>query len=168
MSKLRIRAALACRIVNLDRVKFNDAVASGTYPCAPSTIKGSARLFTPEELVPLYFFARLMEFGIPAGRAGHLACKMASCAEHEFNAGADRIILLRGTITETFVPSQQIFPEHMEEEPKVYDPQHEKNGSYYPSLGRILFTVEFYISHVRQIIAAAIEEERNTLGPEDE
>ena len=81
--KTRVRAALACRIVNLDRVKFNDAVASGTYPCAPMTMKGSARIFTEEQLLPLFFFARLTEFGIPTGRAGQLACEMASAASSE-------------------------------------------------------------------------------------
>lgn len=169
MSKIRVRAPLACRIVGLDRVKFNDAVASGAYPCAPPTMKGSARLFDEESLLPLYFFARLTEFGIPASRAGQLVCEMASLARNETSKDADRIVLLRGRMGETFVASvANAYGIGGVRTPISYDPDHEKNGAHYPAIGRILFTIEFYVSHVRQIIADAIEEERNILGEEED
>lgn len=162
----KIRAPLACRIVGLDRVKFNDAVASGTYPCAPSTAKGSTRIFNEESLLPLYFFARLTEFGIPASRAGQLACDMASTVRQESTKHNDRITFVRGTSYQTFFAPTSKLPNG---EMKVwYDPDHEKNGNQYPGVGRVLFTIDFYVSHVRQIIADAIEEERNTLGEEED
>lgn len=165
MARIRVRAPLACRIVGLDRVKFNDAVASGAYPCAPATMKGSARLFDEESLLPLYFFARLTEFGIPASRAGQLACEMASTARQESTQHNDRITFVRGTSHETFLAPTAKLPGG---ELKVwYDPDHEKNGMGYHGIGRVLFTIDFYVGHVRQIIADAIEEERNTLGEED-
>src|SRR5437870_718030 len=105
--KTRVRAAMACRIVNLDRVKFNDAVANKLYPCAPSTMPGSARAFTEEQLLPLFYFARFTEFGIPAGRAGHLACELNNAMQSEGVDEADRFILLVGTMTSCLVPSKQ-------------------------------------------------------------
>lgn len=175
MATIRVRAPLACRIVNLDRVKFNDAVASGTYPCAPPTMKGSARLFDEESLIPLYFFARLTEFGIPAGRAGQLACEMARTARQTCYAASDRIILVRGQSGEFFTGSVTTYAEGVGKEPKHYDPLHETTkteefpeGSCFIGIGRVLFTVEFYVSHVRKIIADAIDHERNILGEEEE
>jgi hypothetical protein len=166
--KTRVRAVLACQIVNLDRVKFNDAVASGTYPCAPHTISGKSRIFDEEALLPLYFFARLTEFGISAGRAGRLACEMASCAKGRGVEDADRIILLRGSMDEVFIPSIQNYPESTGKPALPYDPDHEKNGRAYQGLGRVLFTVEFYIKHVREIIAERLAYEVSILGEEEE
>lgn len=171
---IRVRAAMACRIVNLDRVKFNDAVASGTYPCAPSTRAGSARVFTEAELLPLYFFARLTEFGIPAGRAGSLACEMALVASNEYSDPATRIIYLQGTWTNGFFLANKIKDPKTGEIKDNYDPEHEtpneKNptGFHYPSNGRVLFTVDFYIKHVREIIAQHIAYEASILGEEDD
>jgi hypothetical protein len=164
---------MACRIVNLDRVKFNDAVASGTYPCAPSTISGKARIFDEDGLLPLYFFARLTEFGIPAARAGKLACEMAECARSFGNEESDRVILLRSESMEHFIGSRTGVPNG---EMTDYDPRHEEpgrskkwpGGMQFNGIGRIIFTVEFYIKHVRQIIAERIAYEASILGEEEE
>lgn len=162
-----IRAALACRMVNLDRVKFNDAVASGVYPCAPGTRSGSARLFTEADLLPLFYFARLTEFGITAGRAGHLACEMANATKGNGVDEADRFVLLVGTMTEVVVASRQKYPESTGKAPTDYDPDHEKNGTGYPGIGRVLFTVEFYVKHVREIIADRLAYEASIIGEDD-
>lgn len=165
MSKLRFRAALACRIVKLDRVKFNEAVSLGAYPCAPPTIAGKARIFNEEELLPLFFFARFLDFGLSLHLAGSLACEAASAARTSYYAHNDRITWVRGTIGQTMLaPTVQ---QHDGTVVAKYDPDHEKNGTHYPGLGRIVFSIDFYISHVRQIIADAIEEERSLLGEED-
>ena len=164
--KTRVRAALACRIVNLDRVKFNDAVASGTYPCAPMTMKGSARIFTEEQLLPLFFFARLTEFGIPTGRAGQLACEMASAASSDYAEPADRITFVQGMMSNFFTPSK-IKVQSSSEIKVNYDPEHETHDKHYGA-GRIIFSIDFYIKHVREIIAERIEYERSILGEDDE
>ena len=170
----KVRAAMACRIVNLDRVKFNDAVSSGTYPCAPSTRSGAARIFEVEELLPLFFFARLTEFGIPAARAGQIACEVGLQARLDSSVAADRIILLRSSTREIVIPSVTTYLPSVGKEPSVYDPMHETpnekhpNGWHYPGLGKVIFAVEFYISHVRAMIEEQLAYETSILGEEDD
>lgn len=175
MANYRLRTALACKVVGLDRVKFNDAVASGAYTCAPFTMKGSARIFDEESLIPLYFFARLTEFGLPPSRAGRLACDAASVLRDPASAQTDRVILLRseGPGTEHFIASKSGLPGG---ELTIYDPEHEKpgrnpkfpEGMCFRGIGRIVLTVEFYIEHVRKIIADRIAYEATILGEEEE
>ena len=171
---LRMRAAMACRIVNLDRVKFNDAVAKGLYPCAPGTMSGSARIFTEEQLLPLFFFARLSEFGVHASKAGKLACEMASVASQSLAEPATRIIYVHGTFSSGFFTPNLIKDPATGEVREAYDPEHEtpneKNptGIAYPGNGRTLFTVEFYIKHVRELIAGRIAQEISIIGEEEE
>jgi hypothetical protein len=164
----RVRAALACKIVQLDRLKFNDAVASGVYPCAPATTPGSARLFDEERLLPLYFFARLTEFGVSAATAGRIACEMSAAARADNAEKADRIVLVRGTHGDFCTPSFVTFPANLRRKPDTYDPEHEKRGIEYPAIGRVIFTVEFYVKHVREIIAEALAFEASILGREDD
>lgn len=170
---IRVRAAMACRIVNLDRVKFNDAVASGTYPCAPMTRAGSARVFTEAELLPLYFFARLTEFGLPASKAGSMSCEMAASASGDQSEPATRIIYVHGQSSNFFVANKS--KKHNSDEiVDNYDPEHETpndgrpTGWHYPGAGRVIFTIEFYVKHVRQIIAQHLAYEASILGEEDE
>lgn len=165
--KTRVRAAMACRIVGLDRVKFNDAVANKLYPCAPATTGGSARIFDVEQLLPLFYFARLTEFGIPAGRAGTLACDLYNATQRAGVDEADRFILLRSGNMEHIVASKQKHPLGDDKEPSVYDPDHEKNGFNYPGLGRVLFTIEFYVKHAREVIASRLAYESSILGEEE-
>ncbi|TWB19213.1 hypothetical protein [Nitrospirillum bahiense] len=166
MSKVRIRAALACRIAGLDRVKFNDAVSNGSYPCAPHTMKGSARLFHEEDLLPLYFFARLTDLGLPASVAGPMSCQIATESRLENAKHNDRITFVKGVYGSFFTaPTARL----LNGEVKIqYDPDHTKNGTHYPGVGPVLFTIDFYVNHVRKIIADAIDVERNTFGEEDD
>ena len=167
--KFKVRAGFACRIVNLDRVKFNDAVASGTYPCAPSTRSGAARIFEEEELLPLFFFARLTEFGLPAGRAGYLACQMGETARSDDAEPAERIIYVHGqTGSGFFIPNKSKRPKDGEIVVN-YVPEHETpteehpTGGHYPGTGRVLFTIDFYIKHVREIIKMHLDYEASIL-----
>jgi hypothetical protein len=149
--KQQYRAALACRVVNLDRVKFNDAVANKLYPCAPSTVGGSARLFTEEDLLPLYYFARLTELlSISAGRAGRIACDLYDITRARGVDKDDRFSLLVGTKDEHIMPS------------KDYDPDHEYFG-----LGRIILRIEFNVKQVCEIIAEGLAYEASIRGEED-
>lgn len=166
---------MACRIVNLDRVRFNDAVASGTYPCAPSTRSGAARVFTEEEMLPLYYFARLTEFGIPASLAGRLACEMGERSRTDDAEPATRIIFVKGNGGASFfTPNNVKVPATGEVKLNYYDPEHETpteerpTGWHYRGVGRVIFTIEFYIKHVREIIADQIAYEMSILGEEDD
>jgi hypothetical protein len=156
VTKLRARASLACRIVDLDRVKFNDAVASGIYPCAPGTLRGSARIFDEEALLPLYFFARLTDFGIHASKAGRLACEMASYARSDHAALSPRIICVVSEIDTFFAAEKITMPDGTV---KIFD----RNESQ-----RTAFSIDFHVANVRKLIADRLEEERNILGEDDD
>jgi hypothetical protein len=72
----RIKTALACEMAELDRDRFNEAVAAGHYPCAPETRPGSSRIFSVDDCVALYIYARLIDDGIPPSRAGGMICEV--------------------------------------------------------------------------------------------
>jgi hypothetical protein len=148
-----VHSALACKIVQLDRLKFNDAVASGLYPCAPATKPGSSRIFDEDGLIPLYFFARLTEFGVTTAVAGRIACDIASSARAKGAEKAERVVFVRGT--------DDVFPINSP------NPEHEEKGIQYAGIGRVIFTVEFYVKHVRKIIGETLAYEASILGRED-
>ena len=122
-------------------------------------------MFEAEDLLSLFFFARLVEFGLSASAAGNLACDMGRQARAETAAPADRIMLVRGTLGTAFFPS--MIKDAQGAVIRNYDPEHESKGLGYPGLGRVLFTVDFYVSHVREMIADAIARERSILGEDD-
>lgn len=159
-----MHSALACKIVQLDRLKFNDAVASGLYPCAPATKPGSSRIFDEDGLIPLYFFARLTEFGVTTAVAGRIACDIASSARAKGAEKAERIVFVRGTDN---VFCALVFPKNSPKNSDTYDPEHEEKGIQYAGIGRVIFTVEFYVKHVRKIIGEALAYEGSILGRED-
>lgn len=170
----KFRASLACRIVNLDRVKFSSDVASGIYSCAPGTTKGAARLFTEGDLLPLFFFARLCEFGVTASKAGRLACEMANVANDAHAEPATRIIYVHGAFASGFFVPNKSKNLRTGEVTDKYDPEHETpneqnpTGWHYPGNGRVIFTIDFYIKHVREMIRERIAYEVSILGEEDE
>lgn len=154
---LRLRSAIALRVVNMDRQKFNEAVASKAYPCAPSTLAGQARLFGKDDLLTLFLFARLREFGLSDKRAGALACEARGYfTDRDGEKQTDRIVFVQGTSSNFLTPAH------------LYDPDHEKNGKHFPGAGRILFTIDLYLDHIRAIIDDRIAYERSLLGEEDD
>ncbi len=155
MAKTRVRVALAMRIVNLDRIKFNEAVANDCYPCAPPTTQGASRVFSEDDLIVLYVFARLLELNVSLRTAGHLACEFKSQMGAKGNEGSDRIVYVKSESMGHFFAS------------KNYDPDHEKNDREYRGIGRIVLSIEFYVSTIRNLITERIEHERNILGAED-
>jgi hypothetical protein len=72
----RFTVTFACRIAGINRDRFNEAVHAGHYPCAPTTTKGSRRLFDEDDLIALYTYACLLEEDFPARTAGDLACRI--------------------------------------------------------------------------------------------
>jgi len=70
------RSNVAMSIANVDRMAFNEAVADGHYGCAPGTKKGKVRKFTASDILVLYVFGRLREFGFTVNKAGSLACRL--------------------------------------------------------------------------------------------
>jgi hypothetical protein len=76
MSLSHVTVILACRIAGIHRDRFNEAVHAGHYPCAPTTAKGSRRLFDEDDLIALYAYACLLDEDLSARAAGDLACKI--------------------------------------------------------------------------------------------
>lgn len=162
------KTALACKVVGLDRLRFNDAVANNIYPCAPATAKGSSRLFDEDAMIPLFLFARLTDFGITAARAGAMACEVASTLKQDTYKKSDRITLVRGTHGAHFRGSAPLDHKGDLIAAEVYDPDHEKNNRTYRGMGRVILTMDFYISHIRNIIRDAMAEEMRVYGRDDD
>ena len=93
MLETRYRSGVATRIVGLDRQRFNEVVADGDYTCAPATTMRSVRLFTRDDLLPLWVFAGLLALGFSSRSAGELACDL----KHAMGVGGgiDRWVYVR-------------------------------------------------------------------------
>lgn len=72
----KLTTVAACRVAGIHRDRFNEHVAAGHYPCAPSTIPGRARLFDPVDMIGLCLFQKLMKDGFDASRAGSIASEV--------------------------------------------------------------------------------------------
>lgn len=84
----KLTTALACRVARLDRDRFNEAVATGHFNCAPETTAGRARIFHPEDMIALYLYRELLEDGYRKDRAGRVACAVSEAARQNPDAPA--------------------------------------------------------------------------------
>lgn len=76
MSNLKARTKTACQIARIEPDRFNELVAAGSYPCAPKTRPGSARVFEVNDIVVLIVYRHLTEEGTIPSKAGPLACAL--------------------------------------------------------------------------------------------
>jgi len=53
----------ACFIAGIDRIRFNQALATGVYTCAPKTEQGRGRKFDFDDILALRCFCRFGEAG---------------------------------------------------------------------------------------------------------
>ncbi|MEO6153395.1 MAG: hypothetical protein ABIT09_06615 [Croceibacterium sp.] len=81
--------AAACRIARLPRPKFNDVMASGDYPSAPTSQPGYPRVFELPDLIGLFLFARLNERGLTVKQAGGIACRIVGQLKDAVNNGRE-------------------------------------------------------------------------------
>lgn len=95
-STVCVRSTVACRIAGIDRDRFNEHVAAGRFPCAPRVRKGETRLFDATDLLLLFLFARLLEFGLNARKAGHLVGNMADLLKTPEAAAAPYLVYWQG------------------------------------------------------------------------
>lgn len=113
MPKDRARARTACRIVGVDPDRFNEMAAAGTYPCAPPTRAGAARIFDLDDMVSLWVFRRLTERGMSPGSAGPIACDLRRLlVEHP---GATKVLC----IWDGFNRMIWLLPEHVQPDANV-------------------------------------------------
>lgn len=80
MAVTKLTTAVACRVAGINRDRFNEYVAAGQYNCAPKTIPGRARLFSPDDMLTLFLFKRLIDDGYTVERAGTMACAIGQVA----------------------------------------------------------------------------------------
>ena len=81
MTEIRLSTSKACRVAGINKDRFNEYVAAGHYPCAPSTIPGRARLFNPDDMLTLFLFKRLIDDGATVQAAGRIACEIGVIAK---------------------------------------------------------------------------------------
>lgn len=152
----KLTTKAACRAARLDRDRLNEHIAAGAYNCAPDTIPGRARLFDPDDMIGLMLFRELMDDGLDARHAGHIACSVMFAARQAPNAPAISYVQDyfgdRGTaISSGMVPS----------------PSEWETNLFCPGGTDARKVTTFNIAKLRKIIAHRIEEERSIIGADD-
>lgn len=153
-NKPRLTTKAACRVVGIDPSRFNEHVAAGNYPCAPATVPGRARLFDPDDMIGLYLFKEFLSEGTDAKQAGALACEIAHCAR--FNPEEPTIALVY-----SYFPRPTAHPGSKVPDPSTWD------DVLFSGLD-IRKVLTYRIGKLRKMIAHYTEEERNTIGENDE
>lgn len=74
---MNIPSAWAMQITGVNRLRFNEAVFAGLYPCAPPTEERRKRYFGTNDVIALYAFGQLTSTGITPRVAGEIACSIA-------------------------------------------------------------------------------------------
>jgi hypothetical protein len=153
-AKLKVGINAACRIVDFNALRLNDAVAKGFYRCAPETVGGSERLLDQDAMLPLYFFARMLDCKLSARWCGAIACDIA---EHVVAAEAkgtpvDNIVLLIGERNPVaFGGSHPTYVKWMSDGGYVNDADID--------VGPVVMRLTFEIKTVRAIIADMMQHE---------
>lgn len=151
----KLTTAAACRVARIDRDRFNEHVAAGTYDCAPETIPGRARLFDPDDMIGLWLFRELMDDGFNAKRAGLIACAVATSARANPDARAIAYVQDYFGARGFAFPADQVPP--LEDWDKVN----------FPAGSDIRKSTTFRIGKLREMIAHYTEEERSIIGETD-
>lgn len=149
------------RIARADRQVFNQAVSDGLYGCAPQAERGASRVFYEDDLIALFYFARLTELpGITPRFAGLMACRIRDDlkgrpAELRGGKAEPRVSYVRSTGGMGHVFNS-------------YDPDHHAKDLGYQGLGLIAFSMEFNVAQVRELIRREMDAEARILGEDDE
>src|SRR5262249_34043445 len=101
-------------------------------------------------------------------------CEMAAVASIDYAEPAERIIYVQCSNDSFFKTNKVKQPETGTVE-LDYDPEHEEpgrnpkypNGMTFRGCGRVLFTIDFYIKHVREMISDHLAYEASILGEDD-
>lgn len=149
----KLTTMAACRVATIDRDRFNEHVAAGHFPCAPSTIPGRARLFEPDDMIGLWLFRELMDDGINAARAGAMACEVSRAARLYPDAKAIAYVQTyrNGGVA---IPAEKVPFSDLDD--------------YYITGTDVRKVTVFRISKLRQLIAHYTEEERAIIGEREE
>ena len=144
----KLTTALACRVAGINRDRFNEFVAAGAFGCAPSTVPGRTRLFSPDDMIALLLFRELMDEGFDARNAGTIACKVGEAARA--NPDSRAISYVHGSA----FPADNV-PAHREWDDVLFS-------------GREIRKVTTYrIGKLREMIARYTDEEAAIIGDSD-
>lgn len=149
----KVTTAVACRIVRLDRARFNEAVSGGYLRCVPETIAGRSRYFLPDDLLAPWYFRELVEDGYTREKAGHIACAVAEAARRNPDAPAISYV-------ESYFRGGSAFPADQV-------PDHSKWDTVNFSGTDIRKVTTFRVSKARDLIAHYTNEEISKFGEED-
>lgn len=164
--KIRVSSHHAMEIAGLDRLRFNEAVNAGSYPCAPQGQRGKTRMFEGEEqMICLFLFARLLDDGVKHERAGAIACGLLQFfEEHKVDGGSyqgNTVVRVKGQSSIAFFVDGAKF-----------DPEFNRKDKVYIGAGLNLLSTVIDVANMRVIIRAKftelMEAQRHTLGAEDE
>lgn len=154
----KARTALAVRIARVDRDRFNEAVADGFYGCAPSTARGSARVFDEADMIALFCYGRMIDEGMSPRSAGSIACGVLEHVRNTDAAAAEGLSKPAPSVSRavgigngkaTFV---------------------NRDDRFAPSLrgvGDVAMEIRFNIAAVRAHVRKELDEEKQILGDED-
>lgn len=151
----KLTTKAACRVVEIDRDRFNEHVAAGRFRCAPDTVPGRARLFDPNDMIALWLFKDLMDDGYEAWKAGVVACKVAEAARANPDSATISYVydfnLPRGgrAFPSADVPASNSWQER----------------TFSGSVIRAVTT--FNIAELRRIISERTDAERSIIGEDD-
>lgn len=151
---LKLRTGSACRVVRLERDRYNEAAAANLIPCMPQTSPGRARLFDRYDLLALWYYRELIEDGYIREKAGHIACEISSCAREYKDAP------VISYVEDYFNGNGSCFP-------AVMVPHHEDWDSTTFSGTDIRKVTNYRVSKALQLIDHYTSEELSVQGTED-
>lgn len=151
--KLTVKAA--CEVARIHRDRFNEHVAAGRFPCAPTTIPGRTRTFDSDDMIALCLFSELIEDEVSPSRSGAIACEVARVARQ--NPNSPTISLLE----------DYFYPSMMNAYPSEKIPNPSEWGSVHFNGSRIRKVTTFNISNIRERVSKYIEEQLSIIGEAD-
>jgi hypothetical protein len=169
MAAPRFRTQVACRIAGINRDRFNEAVAAGHYPCAPEVDRGATRVFDEDQLVSLFYYGRLLEWGLSPAVAGPIVCKFyGALAQHpdekEVILTFQQNGLRRAVPGSAAARASEDTAEGADLRAALfYTPVAEGAGAFFV-FQRLIVDVK----NLRAIVRREIAEEISVLGPDDE
>ncbi|HEX2529811.1 MAG TPA: hypothetical protein VHL31_26410 [Geminicoccus sp.] len=144
------RTPVATRIARVDRQRFNEAVAGGLYPCAPSTVSGTPRIFDVNDIVILVVWSELLKEGLPPRKAGGIACGLRSLLiEHP---EAERVVFVINSYGRSIWDLRENIPLEA----------NTIGGTFIVSIK------EWFLGPIRARVVRELEEEAGTVGTADD
>lgn len=149
MTVRKLRQKAACRVAGYDSDRLNEYIADQTYDCAPSTVPGRARLFTEEDTVALYYFAKFVDKFRRPRDAAREACLIHQGLRQYPDATTLSVIEPHAGSAHIAAPG----------EAAVSDPHGYTTG------GMSIFATRSYnVGHARRFVAHGFDEEFSTAG----